>query len=481
MTRSVIVTLVVLLAANASAQVPSQVTWQDPHSCSSDPKKPSTHTPSTLASSYYAGEWDTLQKDLKELLLNECKFTGAQFDLKKDYVVVMFTARVPKPDPEILHVIVHDPQLSAFSTTLPGVGTKGDTARLRYVLISDSLDVKVATMLASTLSPNPLTTQAGAFLQQFDFSTLAPAAKTPSNRAEGDKGTAPFATWGIVTLPFDRAAIAEADFLGFPAKTTIDHDDLSNYTDGLDAIQAGFGSGGSTVSACAIAVNNALHDSLKIAVGKTPPPQWKDLPGIANKAIQDAVKAIEDAANNDPEKPRCTPADFAQVDAIARAYRATFDDPKPEKVTGTAALTNLPLTWLEFTAAAGVIVGGMTGPEPSTIDSKIYATGDPLSRAMTMGALEFHLPFDSSLASPSRRERVGFLVGGVIKPAGGFGAGVAFMIVRGLSVNVGLIALTVAATPDGKKLGDAPDDANKPFVPGWKAGAFVGGNYTFGK
>jgi hypothetical protein len=453
----------------AQAQVPTLVAWPsgEPTACSGK------YSVTDLATSYYAGDWKQLQTQLKDLLTtSKCSIPG--LSTKRDYLLVAFVATEPKPDPEVLHVLMHD-GLPPFSTTLPGIGTKDTTtAKLWVVFLSDNRNVDIATLLTSTSTPNPIIAQIGDFAQKFDLAKFFPAARALSPEKTGE--TKPFARFKQVTLPYARATVAQADYVNLPADLTIGDDAaVRKFKERVTAISARFSAAPKVLTPCAVAVNDGVRDALVGATvggvtvgGVNVATQWTELPGFIDQAITTATTS------------GCTSADFAQVQAVAADYRALVPQQKPTPVTGSATWTNQPLTWIDFTVGAGVLVGGLRGADKVTLDDNgAYKAADPLERAVTWVGVTFHLPYDSSRPSPSGRERVGVLAGGVLTPAGGFATGVSILVVRGFSVNVGGAWLIVSTRPDDKQIGDMPADKNKPFKTGIASGIFFGGNFTF--
>lgn len=451
-----------LIATTASAQVPTQTQWSKSAACG-DTDKPGTITPATLSKQFYAGDWSALTTDLETLLVKKCGIVDP-VELRKEYFLVVFTAQEPKPTPEVLHVLFHKPPSDPFPTSLPGVGIKDSPTPLREIFVSDTPTTGITSLFTVTQAANPILAQVGSFVQSFDFTKFTPAsAQALTQLAQRKDKLGPYVAYGTVTLPYKRASIAESDFgeIAAPLEMGAAAAKLNAPLDVVHSTQQAFAT---VLGPCASSLNEKLYSALK-DVAKKPETHWEDMPGLVNRVVKEGLAG-------------CSRADRIQAQAVADAYRGLIATPQAQKLTGTATLTNTPLSWVNFTAASGVIIGQVSGAEKVKIDNKVYAA-DPPGRGLTMAALALHLPYDSTRPEPSKRERVGFLLGGVITPAGGFGTALSVTLVRGLSVNVGGAALIVPARRGSKNNGDAPDDPNRPFETGWAFGWFIGGNYTF--
>jgi hypothetical protein len=148
------------------------------------------------------------------------------------------------------------------------------------------------------------------------------------------------------------------------------------------------------------------------------------------------------------------------------------------QVPGTFTIANTPHTWLTVNAAAGILVGSVSGDQQMKVDNKMYAS-NPLSTGVAMAGVTFHVPFDSSSSQPTWQEVVGLFVGGVVSPTGGLGVG-ASVGWKGIALTVGYAALLVQTAPEGHAVGTAvPDGLNPQLVRGMSGSAFVAGSYAF--
>jgi hypothetical protein len=156
-----------------------------------------------------------------------------------------------------------------------------------------------------------------------------------------------------------------------------------------------------------------------------------------------------------------------------------WDGKEAKDVDVSATFTSKKLRHAEFTGVAGAFVGSLAGDEKMKVDGDKYAS-DPLKRAMTMVAIAWHpKAYDDTLPKPTKGERTSILLGGVLTPAPGLGAGVSVLLMRGIALNVGGAAMFVPTSRGGLKPKDTVPDGNNQLRYGWTAGMFTGINYIF--
>jgi len=148
------------------------------------------------------------------------------------------------------------------------------------------------------------------------------------------------------------------------------------------------------------------------------------------------------------------------------------------QVPGTFTIANTPNTWLTVNAAAGILVGSVSGDQQMKVDNKTYAS-NPLSTGVAMAGVTFHAPFDSSSSRPTWQEVLGLFIGGVVSPTGGLAVG-GSVGWKGIALTVGYAALLVQTAPEGLAVGTGvPDGLNPQLVRGTSGSAFVAGSYAF--
>jgi hypothetical protein len=169
---------------------------------------------------------------------------------------------------------------------------------------------------------------------------------------------------------------------------------------------------------------------------------------------------------------------FSNVTVSETGKLKMWED-KAQDVDVAATFTSKKMRRAEFTGVAGALVGPLAGDEKMKVDGEKYAS-DPLKRAMTMVAIAWHpKPYDDTLPKPTKGERTAILLGGVLTPAPGLGAGLSVLLLRGIALNVGGAAMFVPTARGGLKPKDAVPDGGNQLRYGWTAGIFTGINYVF--
>ena len=142
----------------------------------------------------------------------------------------------------------------------------------------------------------------------------------------------------------------------------------------------------------------------------------------------------------------------------------------------SASYADTPKTRIEFGAVAGAVVGPYRGHTRMKVDSGRYAA-DPATHSMTMAAIAIHVkPYDGALADISSPERWSLLVGGVLTPAAGIGAGISFAFMRGFAITAGEVALWV---PTGASAGALAPAGSSQLPHRYSYGTFVAAGYSF--
>lgn len=137
----------------------------------------------------------------------------------------------------------------------------------------------------------------------------------------------------------------------------------------------------------------------------------------------------------------------------------------------------VPKTRIDFTAVAGAVVGPYRGHLRMKVDAGRYAS-DPAAHGITMAAVAMHVrPYDSTLPAISMPERWSVLVGGVLTPAAGIGAGVSVGVIRGFAINAGEMLIWV---PTGSSPGAIAPDGSNQLRHRYAYGTFVGASYRVG-
>ena len=212
-------------------------------------------------------------------------------------------------------------------------------------------------------------------------------------------------------------------------------------------------------------------------------------------AIPSFVRAVTDAAGKEskvlsvrPPPEKAAPPMVGYVTQVSVPFsRASIAESgtvevkvktEIKKVAVSATFANTPRRKVALSTVAGGLIGSVKGPERMKVESGAYAS-DPLGRAVTMAAVMFHKPFDSTLSNMSVAERLAGYLGAVLTPAAGVGAGVSIGIIRGLSANVGYAWVWVPTSANGGAAGTAAPTGARQLSHKMNHGWFIGGGYVF--
>jgi hypothetical protein len=147
-------------------------------------------------------------------------------------------------------------------------------------------------------------------------------------------------------------------------------------------------------------------------------------------------------------------------------------------ITIATTYTTTPETRMDFAAVAGGVVGPYRGHLKMKVDAGRYAS-DPARHAMTMAAIAIHVkPYDATLPDISMPERWSLLVGGILTPAAGAGAGLSFAFMRGFAINAGEMVIWV---PTGSSPGAIAPDGSNQLPHRYAYGTFVGASYSLSR
>jgi hypothetical protein len=153
----------------------------------------------------------------------------------------------------------------------------------------------------------------------------------------------------------------------------------------------------------------------------------------------------------------------------------------PVSLAVNASFTNVPKTRFDLTAAAGAIVGTVSGPARMKVTSGKYDE-DPIGRGLSMAAVAWHpVPYDSTTRDMTGPERFALLIGGLITPGPGIGTAVSIGVFRGLAANIGYFWAWVPTSANGSPVGAAAPTGAAQLAHKLNRGVFIGGNYVFGK
>jgi hypothetical protein len=171
------------------------------------------------------------------------------------------------------------------------------------------------------------------------------------------------------------------------------------------------------------------------------------------------------------------PKVLEQVDTELRKLIAAQE---PERLTGEATFSNIPLTrWSFGVLASFALQASTSGPRVKVgNDGKLVA--DPLERQMTLFVVNFAPKgFDPDAKPMMLSERIRPFAGVVATPDFGLGAGVSVGIWKGVGFNIGGALLFVPSLRGGDQIGDVPSQPNDTFGAARATAWFIGASYNF--
>lgn len=142
-------------------------------------------------------------------------------------------------------------------------------------------------------------------------------------------------------------------------------------------------------------------------------------------------------------------------------------------------LTNAQRERFSLGVATGYVAAARSRA-PRVALSRGLIVADPPGRQVSIvlvnGAFR---SYDAARPSPGLSERLRWFAGAVVTPEIGATAGLSLLVVRGLAVNVGGVALAIRTPAPGDRLGQPPARAVRPFSQGLVRGTLVGVSFNF--
>jgi hypothetical protein len=422
---------------------------------------------------YFSGDWDKLQKDIREALQQYAPVDGSHtFDYKNNYYSVAFSAKRPgAKDPEVVRVLIHcDEDKGAcvvpepYTTRLPGLSTVFE------VFVDAAQDAQIARIYTSTPTPDPLQTQLIKASKLIDLPGIAFRNKI-AVRSGGPMPSDPlFVRISNVKLRDRRGTIAVTSKITGGAETVADLDKA--FADQCSSLALKL----DPFSKCMAEVRKTMCTSAANAVKKLQDP--------IDDAERDAVRAaLSEGAKIALSSTECLGGLSPDHDAAVREALATLLEiaagSSPKTAEGTTTYENTPRTSLSFAALSGAIIR-THGADRAKITDEGMLAADPLPRAITAAALNFHVsPIDPASRRIALAERFGGFVAYVITPEPGLAVGFRSVLFRGLSLNIGYGWLRVDQKRAEDTYGSAPSDTKRPLRSGIAGSPFVGFGYTF--
>jgi hypothetical protein len=166
------------------------------------------------------------------------------------------------------------------------------------------------------------------------------------------------------------------------------------------------------------------------------------------------------------------------IDAVDHQFRQLIAGLDAKKSSGEATFTTAPTQHVGFGVATAFAFAPWRASRRVKVDGG-KVVDDPLGRQLSLVTVNISpagfRPHAATIC-PSERYRV--FVGAIVTPDFGVAAGGSVLLMRGLSINVGVGALFVK-TPGDNTIDEAPKDANNPFSLGVTVMPFIGLAYNF--
>ena len=407
------------------------------------------------------------------------------FDLRSDYVMLVWVGPGAHGKPAVHRILVHDPEPEPYTARFPGLHDVG--ARAYEVFVSEQTAAAHAAAYAFTEVDDPLAAQLRDFVEGLQApllslaSTVLGAVRDEERRAEATetldeqkdrleraKREKPVAIWvRHLAVPLKRATVAVKDAVAIPFGGRDLAESATETTVRVRILEGG-------ASQCAREYVNALGSQLA-TVGHTPA-------CTEDATDPDCVEAIEDALNG-ATTPCVGPDDTtrAAIRATSAEFRKWLVGLKSTELVSEAIMENQPLRRYSFGALTSIALWAKVSAPRAKVADGILAA-DPLGRQLTMAVVNVSSKaYDARASKMSGAERVQAFVGAVILPNFGLSAGLTVNLARGIGVNGGYAVMGVPAARHEDEFGKAPTDAADPFRLGWAQSVFVGLSYSFGK
>lgn len=377
-----------------------------------------------------------------------------------------------------LIIKVDDPERSY--DTLPGVGT-GSRSQLIEVFIHADDTATIETHYFSTPVADPLLAQVGAFVEKTQVINFL--AGIPALRGL-DAQALPL-TYKVAQVPLSlkRATIKTKDVVTVPSTIGALTSSSARLGDQLIAREARVSSCAKTLATAHV---SAIRDGLGENVCRIDQTALPTERKAAAAACRDRLLALLAISYTRVTGACQETAPVGATDPVLLVDTKFTDLVRmldEKRYTSEATLTNTPLTRLSFGTTAGAILGGgqFFG---STVRAKVGSSGalvqDPLPTVITMAVLNITpVAYSAAAADISWAERFRLFVGTALTPDFGLGGGTAFLLVRGLSLNVGWAHLFVKTPRDGLRIGDSTATVGQPLRYGRAGVTFAGLSYNF--
>jgi hypothetical protein len=358
------------------------------------------------------------------------------------------------------------------SLDLPGVGQNPKWGRLFDVFLSLRKESRLVETFASSEVADTELSQLPAvaarvfpvmtgLVEQTKFRLMAEEQKTEPARL--------WATTYEVLLPWRRASITVKSV----ARELVSLDSFSADVDGFVAEQQ------EQWSACAAAFAAQGGARLKEVAGRLPSAACKaTLFGPA--CLADLHAGLNDVFQTVRAGSGCGASrEVTAMIATDKAFRSELPEWYTRKVTSTVTFANAPLQHYSFGLMEGVAVSTKVNKTRVTLDDGVLVS-DPLPRTLTVVTVNRSFRgYDPKAVTITREEQWRWFAGAAIEPNFGVAAGLSWLPVRGLALNVGGVLLLTKTMSGSDTIGSAPSSSTRAYEIGTAQALFVGVGYNF--
>jgi hypothetical protein len=447
--------VLVLAWSNATAQTPADVATLE--------KASFTATQGTLEDYgrlYHRGQYRELATRLREDL-DGIAWRGARPDFSSRYTSIVVVVRPPAEKDRALVRMLLPPAgpVLAPPHRMPGVDM------VYEVFLSYDGAARMESSWVSTPEEYPLRGQL-AKLAETAFPSLAALVEPAPDRLID---TTVYVTVNEVRLPRRRASL----------KVTTRVHEAPRLGPAAVALGSAVARGPARLSRCALALSDTLRGTLGAAttptVASSPAASGEGLPAeLASKTAKHLrTKLCEDEVAGEGDGGLKVARAEAVAD-VANRYLAVAAG-RPDPITGTAELRNLPPMWLSVGLVGGVML--TRGGDKNFQVSDGATEEDALSGPVTAAVLHLHLPYDPETPDISPQERFSVFGGIAATPTAGFAVGASLRLFRGLGVQVSHVWLRADRLRPEFDPGQAVTGSDDPFELGFTRSIALGISY----
>lgn len=441
------------VVADGEFQVPHTVGRDDP----ATPVDESIPVPVDLtvkwSKLYFQGQWDALQDSVIRELGNVTLHTeegGAtpplyKLDFDRHLYSVVILSAERKPDGELLRFLVGKQVTEKFTSNLRGEST------FREIFVTTQLGSGMQSFVNTTPLPNPLESQAKAFIKALPITKIAELPlieHLASIRRSEDvrlqsvlAGVAPppppetrhFMAVYELELPVNLATVAMETFVALPDISVAKLRELIEKKKASIDVREARG------SECLKMFNDTIAEAAvekAETVGPTPTDFGKALPPDSRGEIAEEVRGAYKTFVSDHDA-LCAPGQTEAMIAIEASYLSLVDDDKSAVAEGSFTYDNITLRRYGLMMTAAAILRS-TGDQRGAVEDGKLARKELQGEALTSLNVTWHpVAFDPTNSKLTAAERWKLFAGVVTTPELGVSAGIDLSIYKNFGLSLG--------------------------------------------